>query len=451
MRKHHLVENLTFVLSLNIVQFITTYYLHRVSGEYKLSDIIFDAIFTVLYAAFFIIVFSEDRSLLPDGALKLRGKKDKKTLIIKFFGLILLRCVLDIVLVYIVHISAWWKYIGTDVFVIIYFCIVYFIAASKENAIWKNKKCYIGCLVLIVVALGAVGCYDAFLIDQYNAVSFKYTESSPYLARTFKNLDFLHSIKLFVLETVLIVILTVFHTVCSKDNNASDSENKQSGFRTFIRCDIIAFLMLILFVAKMVVAPSGVIVIDKTQSSHSNYEEQGPFDITVNAKSVLYGMVEFTEDKSYYYIADVLLQKNNVGERFALTGKEPDTVFTDEGSDLTDCILFSIDGQKVYLYDGYYAVCYYENGSPRIIRTDHINQCESNAVITKLFKHLIKQGNLFAFEYAGEYLAKYEPDFIQPYIERYSNGVFNKVEKQWLGEACYREDYIIDMARGLIK
>ena len=78
MKKHHLIENLTFVLFVNIIQFVTTYYLHRISGEYRVSDIIFDVIFTVLYAVFFVTVFFRNKTLFSGGAMKLHGEKDKK-------------------------------------------------------------------------------------------------------------------------------------------------------------------------------------------------------------------------------------------------------------------------------------------------------------------------------------------------------------------------------------
>ena len=97
---------------------------------------------------------------------------------------------------------------------------------------------------------------------------------------------------------------------------------------------------------------------------------------------------------------------------------------------------------------GDYAICYYENGvTPRIIRMDSLNQCENNVIVTELCKHLIDEGNLFAFEYAIEYLAIYEPEFIRPYIERYSAGLFNAMETCWMEQAYYRSNYIVDLAK----
>ena len=166
---------------------------------------------------------------------------------------------------------------------------------------------------------------------------------------------------------------------------------------------------------------------------------------------VLYGFdIEPSSNHSYYYVETLLLQKDGCkSEEFKGQEEAPSCVFTDKGSRMREFIRFSIGERKVYLY-GHYAICYYENGTtPRIIRTDALNQCENNAIVTELCKHLIEEGNLFAFEYAGEYLAKYEPEFIQPYIEKYSAGLFNAAETRWMEQAYYRSDYIVDLAKQL--
>ena len=120
---------------------------------------------------------------------------------------------------------------------------------------------------------------------------------------------------------------------------------------------------------------------------------------------------------------------------------------TDKGENLGDCISFLIGERKVYLY-GYYAICYYKDGkTPQIIRVDSLNKCENNAVVTELCKHLIEEGNLFVLEYAGEYLAKYEPEFIQPFVKRDCEGEFNTNEIRWLENTGYRSEYIVDLAK----
>ena len=51
------------------------------------------------------------------------------------------------------------------------------------------------------------------------------------------------------------------------------------------------------------------------------------------------------------------------------------------------------------------------------------------------------------YEYAAEYLERYEFDFIVDYTERYANGDFTEAELLWMQTNCYRDTYVIDIAK----
>lgn len=449
MKKHRLFENLTFVFVLNIVQLLTTYYQCRAGGEYRLSDIIFSIIFSVLYSWFFVNVFFNNKSPFSEGAIKLRNAESKYLPLIKFILLLLLKGALDVGLNYIADISVVWKYIGTDILIVAYMLVVYFVAIPPYAWKGKEKKRLFYALVPIVLAVSISICFGVHLVQQYNFANLKYTLESPYLIRVCKNLDFLNSVKFFILDTVIICVLTIVHTLSGADGEKSKYEQRNSGFRTFIRCNFLGFLIVMLFVAKMGVDPEAILVHNESESGISvNYETDGPFNLSPVEKWVLHGMVEYTNENAYFYAEELSLQKNNAVEQFTLNGQEPNTVFTDIGTASPRYVCFNIDGQKVYLY-GYYAVCYYEGKSPRIVRMESLNQCEEIPVVTELCKHLIENGNLFAFEYAGGYLEQYAPGFIQPYIERYCEGIFNEVESRWIANTHYRNEYIMDCAKKL--
>ena len=66
-------------------------------------------------------------------------------------------------------------------------------------------------------------------------------------------------------------------------------------------------------------------------------------------------------------------------------------------------------------------------------------------------RRLLSDGNVFIFEYGYEYLSKYDADFIVPYVERYSNGEFTENEAKWLENSHYDPEYIIDLAKEILK
>ena len=161
--------------------------------------------------------------------------------------------------------------------------------------------------------------------------------------------------------------------------------------------------------------------------------------------------IEPSSECSCYYMETVSLQGND-GKTvtFRNNGAEPSLVFSDKGREAGTYIQFTIEDSNVYLF-GHYAICYYENGIPYILRMDSLNQSGEHLVVIELLRHLLEEGNLFVFEYAGNYLVKYDPTFIASYIQRYSRGQFTENELRWMEESFYNPGYIIDLAKDLAK
>jgi hypothetical protein len=442
-----LIENLLLIFSMNLAWFFTTYYQHRIDGSYSLADIVFDLLFTVMITWLFVIIFAKNKTVFSEGAFRLQGYK--RSILFKWLVLIIVKCAFDIAVWSFGIISVEWKYLGIGLLSGAFWLIGYVFLAQKDVAIWENKRklLILSGFVFVVLAIGV--CYDLHLISQTHLLTVKYREDSPYLIRACKNMDFFSSVKTFIIDMVILFALVIFH-MTHAPLTKKEQEKKSNIVQMFVRCDIILALFLILCVIKTAIDPQGILLMKTSEPySRKNYEKEGPFDLTIENEMVLYGFdIEPSSDRSYYYVEKVSLQKGHYEfEQFVGNGEDSICVFTDKGKRGVEYVEFSIGERKVYLY-GHYAICYYENGvTPRIIRIDSLNQCENNAIVTELCKHLIEEGNLFAFEYAGEYLAKYEPEFIRPYIEKYSAGLFNVAETRWMEEAYYRSDYIVDLAK----
>ena len=68
---------------------------------------------------------------------------------------------------------------------------------------------------------------------------------------------------------------------------------------------------------------------------------------------------------------------------------------------------------------------------------------------TKKIK-LLSDGNIFAFEYVCDYLLASDPLFIQPYIERYAEGHFTEMEKEWMEKNFYKSEYVVNIAKSFV-
>ncbi|MBQ7010689.1 MAG: hypothetical protein IJN63_03195 [Clostridia bacterium] len=69
-----------------------------------------------------------------------------------------------------------------------------------------------------------------------------------------------------------------------------------------------------------------------------------------------------------------------------------------------------------------------------------------NEILVGICERLIEDGNIGFFGYCAEYLYRHDASFLVPYIQRYSEGAFTEKEAQWMNNASYRKNYIIDLA-----
>ncbi len=462
-KSHQVVVNLIFPLSANITWFYASYYQRRISGSYSVPDIAFDALFSVMMAVCLLIVFARNKTLYTPGAFKLKGQPDAVALPIKLAVLLVLRGLLDASLSFVPDTITDWSYFAVDWLIILYWILVYIVAVRKDMAIWRKPKCLIALGMAIIVILGVSFTYDMGLTQQYALLTDKYTEASPYLARASANLDYLNSVNAFVVDTVIVFAVIMIHSIgmIEQQKLANDSEyaksirkikRDQSVFRTFIRCDFIIAIVCVWAVLHMALAPESVLSLQFNHPTDSltNYEATGEFNERNIENSVYMGLGTLTEENACYYTQELILQKGDLSpEVFVLNGSEPDFILTDTGKQYSQYVKYTIDGNQVYVY-GYYAIGYYENGTPKIVRMKELNNTASSPVLTALCKDLLADGNLFIFEYGYEYLLRNDADFIDPYVDRYASGSFTDTETEWLSGAYYRPEYIIKIAKTVV-
>ena len=81
---------------------------------------------------------------------------------------------------------------------------------------------------------------------------------------------------------------------------------------------------------------------------------------------------------------------------------------------------------------------------------NELNDCEENLSITYVCEKLISDGNVYIFEYACEYLVKYDFEFVENYISRYSNGEFTKTELRWMEISNYNPQFVEIFAKQFV-
>lgn len=441
--------NITAIALLNIVFYICNFYPGILFGSfYSVGFLVIKVILWALYALTLIITFSSNETFFSTNILKSVGKNG---FLKNFLILITLQLIFDFLLLLADNFSFGISYIYEDILLILHWLAVYTLIADRTATIWKNKKHLLAMIAVIAFALGGSIVWDIYQMYGYDALNTKYLETSPHLVQAVANVEFLHMVKIWILDFVVGCALIVMHTLGSDE----DSENKiesNGGWRKLLVRMFISFDVAIVIMAVMMgFFPQNILVCSSGEgSSHINHQANGIFNSSESIYNVRYGM-KSENSTTVYQIKKVSLQKGNIHPvYFELNAFEPDFIQGENMTVLPSCFKYNINDSNVYLY-GNFAICFYENQVPRIVKVDELKNCENNDIITKICEQLIIDGNVFAFEYGCEYLLKYDENFIRPYITRYADGDFNDSEIEWLEASYYRSEYIVNLAKEFVK
>ncbi len=105
------------------------------------------------------------------------------------------------------------------------------------------------------------------------------------------------------------------------------------------------------------------------------------------------------------------------------------------------------DTEVIICYDK--VIAYLKNEKPYAIPFQDIEEAEFDEILLGTCKKLLEEGRIDCFEYICDYVGEYDPDFVKPYLERYSTGDFTEPELQQMGDI--NPDYITKCAQEGIK
>lgn len=240
--------NITAIALLNIVFYICNFYPGILFGSfYSVGFLVIKVILWALYALTLIITFSSNETFFSTNILKSVGKNG---FLKNFLILITLQLIFDFLLLLADNFSFGISYIYEDILLILHWLAVYTLIADRTATIWKNKKHLLAMIAVIAFALGGSIVWDIYQMYGYDALNTKYLETSPHLVQAVANVEFLHMVKIWILDFVVGCALIVMHTLGSDE----DSENKiesNGGWRKlrvrmFISFDVAIVIMAVM-------------------------------------------------------------------------------------------------------------------------------------------------------------------------------------------------------------
>ena len=400
-------------------------------------------LFFLVFVFFAVLAFAKDKTVFSEKVFDQNQPIAKRWMFGKWIMLILLQIGFDCALLLLSSVGAQWNYIAMDIFIPLFWMILYFICTGKRH--WKKENvrififefCFILCLTVVNVWLT-----DSVIAEYISLIS-KYQTDSPVLSAVKSNAEFFYGIKTALADTVIGISLLVMNRVLAKDEAKAGTCN----FTVFSLRMLLIGAVLFACVFLKGIYPDGVLLsFRKHTSDHTSYEY---FDEVKESSDtwMIYRLSSERKEMLCYQKDTVMLSIDGKTSVELIRSCAELRYVKDNALD-KDYFLYPVlsDEAEAYIYNGQ-VICFYENGVPRMIKSEEIKHCEESEILTRICKNLLSDGNIYIFEYAAEYLERYAPDFIEDYTERYAKGDFTEAELLWMETNHYRGTYIVDIAK----
>lgn len=445
------------VLILNVVFFVENHYPRHIleySSIWSLIPVAFNLLYFFFYYYFLVALFSQNKSPF-DALIFIRGVPLKYNIEVqKFAVLFLIQIVFDGILMLLDNAAIELRYLGGSLLVAIHWCLIFIVLVGFNSSIWKKRTMIIYGFSAVAALLLLSAVADVSLIVDYKELTPKYHEGAPLLSAVQMNVEFIYEIKSFVFDTLIGVALVLLYFL-GGDNEEIDKDLKpKRAAISFLRLGIIFSGAIIAMVFKYAVWPDATLMVPLAGSSSwksTNFQEWGIFNTQGESVAAYRFSREANDFKECYQKYVVYVFRDNI-KPVSFSQPTRDAIYPQiiEDKNVSKAEGFKVffkDNVRAYLYEAQ-LICYYEeDGTPGIVRLEDIKDMDAaHPAVTYVCKKLLSDGNVFVFEYACEYLYKYDNEFITPYIQRFSEGNFTDMERVWMDVCYYRSEYVIKFA-----
>lgn len=456
--KKFTLNTLALILG-NVLFWLCNYYpkhILEISFDQSIVSTIINFIYFVLFDFFLIIVFSKNKAPFAKNLFDKKESIVKRFELIKLCALILVQLAVDGIVWLIGEVATDWSYVIFDAVIVLQWFIIYIIVADKSVVVLgKHRVCALLCIGLAVVLLGISVVIDRSWVADTTVFSLKYEAESPALLSIQTNLRFVWEVKALVLDTLIGLILIWVHLYAIKSEEPEEDRDILRGryiAAFIIRCVFLVVLCTILKTFKFTVWQNASL---QNENIHTRrigletwdfYNESTDYEVMRMGED---GMENVYYEKHFYYI---FWNQHTQQTSYKSIIHWPYDYFADNGQLRNGYTKeeFQVSGvEKAYLLFNQF-ICYYNNGVPCVVKLNELNTFGKNDTVTAVCKQLLSDGNIFAFEYVCNYLLANDPLFIQPYIERYAEGHFTEMEKEWMEKNFYKSEYVVNIAKSFV-
>ena len=334
------------------------------------------------------------------------------------------------------RIFSYYVLILNDVCSILCFIISWIILCKlfqlKIQATKKKSILFItGGLMILFVSLSIVTVFNIFTIHEIQVAVDKFS-SLESISQMIQNRAFIVQIRSLILEIIVSVcIIIISFELTNRVDDKDICKDSYKRGQLFLRVVAIIIGTFFIFGIKLLILPFSAIGKTTSSSHHSqNMIPQEEFDLDLD-ETVIERATGYSTNEAVYAVSNIDIYYAN--ER--LLSFKMDYVSPVEPVDLHSgnvvmqepFVHLPVESVDAQMYRNY-AIMFVEDSVPRALLLKDINTCKESAMLTKICEAMIEKKNWNFFECAYLYLLKNDPDFIEPYIKRYSKGEFTNDE-----------------------
>ena len=439
----------TFIL-LNLVFWVCNNLPRKIVNFDATSSVlsyIFHLIYFLLFSFFVLIAFAKDKNIFSKNLFDKELSIVKRFEIKKCLILFLLQIVFDCAVCLLSSISVLWKYFSIDILIPLYWFIIYFICVGMQHLKKDTIKIFI---FEICFVFGLTICslfITPILFADYIALLDKYQNNSPILLEVMTNAEFIYSLKILVIDTLIGISLLITNRVLSTDKNKIES---CTFTKISLRMIIVGVVLYLCIFLKAIYPDQILLGWENDHTVLNSYKIFNSFNVERDDITIYRFSGQTNTATPCYRKANIMIAIDEITLP-SFTSRYSGILYpycirdhSLKENFLTEDI--STTQTKISIYNSQ-VICFYENNKPRIIKITDIQNCEENDILIDICKAVLSEGNIYIFEYTVDYLNRYAPDFIVDYIERYANGDFTESESLWMQANHYRNTYIINIAK----
>lgn len=433
--------NIVIILFLNTSFFISnTFPKHIIEfNTYDIFNSILLTVFNFAYYAFYyfclIVCFTKNSYFFSQKTIfDITQPFVKRYHIKRILILIIIQIGFDMLRFSLCTYLSLYSFIINDIIVVLSWIVTYIVLVkgTAKNLFYDKKKVVIAVLIIIAI-LALFVCFELKDIINLNNDLNKYEPFSTIVLQQSRNVDFLHGLRNMMFDIFIGVFLYVLHI--KNPDDISYSSKKFSLFDLFSHIFVIFLITHLLLAIRIICCRQNVIAgfnVNGVFGGNTVNDEFGynTSTFTISRMRETGKRAEYTFTRYNVYFNDKNIKSFNVVETPSKS--------TYKSYDILGCKVETFSGKEI---------CYVENNKPVVFLLDDIDDSKEDKIQTEIFKELILDGNMYAFEKSCDYLIRYDRDFITNHIKRISNGDFYKNELQFISENHYKKNYLVDFAK----